>query len=57
MIGKDVKIIVVEEPAPLDSIEPAPLDSIPASVPLKELAGNIGLDFDAIEKLREISKT
>jgi hypothetical protein len=48
MIGKDVEIIIVEEPARASSPS--------ALARLNEIAGKIDLDFDAIEKLREISK-
>jgi len=48
MIGKDVEIIVLEE-------HPRGAPSADISK-LRELAGNIDLDSEAIEKLREISK-
>lgn len=48
MIGKEVEIIVLEE-----QVQPAPTGNF---AELEALAGNIDLDFDAIEKLREISK-
>ena len=47
MIGKDVEIIVLEE---------QPASSKGDLSLLRELAGKIDLDFDAIEKMREISK-
>jgi hypothetical protein len=47
MIGKDVEIIVLEVQPPGTKGDLSLLN---------ELAGKIDLDFDAIEKLREISK-
>jgi hypothetical protein len=44
MIGRDVRIIVIEEPTP--EVEKARLAA------LERLAGKIDLDFDAIEDLR-----
>ncbi len=47
MIGKDVEIIVVEEP----SDEALDQDL----TPFFELAGNVDLDYDAVSDLRRIS--
>ncbi len=46
MVGKDVRIIVVEEPAPRPVRDLSALDRI---------AGVTDLDFDAIEDLRRRS--
>jgi hypothetical protein len=43
MIGRDVRIIVVEEPAPSEGAR---------LMPLHRLAGAIDLDFQAVEDLR-----
>jgi hypothetical protein len=48
MIGKNVEIIVLEEPDIRQSTGDLSL--------LQEMAGTIDLDFEAIENLREISK-
>jgi hypothetical protein len=47
LMGKDVEITVTEA---------RPDQSPPDLSKLDEIAGKIDLDFDAIEKLREISK-
>lgn len=47
MIGKEVEIIVLEE-------QPAPAVKQDLSA-LHQIAGNIDLDYDAIEHLRKIS--
>jgi hypothetical protein len=47
LIGKDVEIIVLEEPAPAPrKVDMSALDA---------MAGTDALDFDAIEELRRIS--
>ncbi len=46
LVGKDVRIIVVEDPAPREPRDLSPLD---------RLAGKIDLDSDAIEDLRRRS--
>jgi hypothetical protein len=48
MIGKEVEIIVLEERPTV-----APTQDLTA---LHQIAGNIDLDFDAIQHLRDISK-
>ena len=49
MMGKDVEIIVFEDKS-------APKDQPQDLSALEAIAGNIDLDFDAIQQLREISK-
>lgn len=46
LVGKDVRIIVVEEPAPREPRDLSALD---------KLAGKIDLDYEAIEDLRRRS--
>lgn len=46
LVGKDVRIIVVEEPAPREPRDLSALD---------RLAGKIDLDYEAIEDLRRRS--
>ena len=48
MIGKDVEIIVIEQ-------DGAPHEAAPNIEKLRELAGQIDFDYEAFEKLREIS--
>ena len=47
LIGKDVRVIIVEEPSVAQPIDLSALD---------RLAGKIDLDFDAIDDLRQRSQ-